>query len=416
MRDVDGNDRRNQRAIVTAPVATFFKAIRGQLALIFAGIILGLAVTECALRLLGFGQQGFYQWDPDRGWALRPGASGWQRREGNAFVQINRDGMRDREHRYRKPKDTIRIAFVGDSFTEAEQVALEDDFVSVVERQLGTCERLYGKKTETLNFACDGYGTAQELVTLRAVWKFSPDIVVLVFFAGNDIRNNSPDLEWHLCQPFYLTGADQLVPAGPFIDSPVFRLECAVKFESRQSALLNILGDTVARMRSIAKSRKALVAAHQSDVAAPSGEPGLEDAIYQTLTNQTWENAWNVTEKLITAMNDEVREHGAQFLVVTASVGSQVYPDPAWRARYQKRLNVPDLFYPDYRIRELGERLGFQVLNLAPAFQIYADKHHAFLHGFINTRLGFGHWNETGHHLAGRLIGDRLCELIRNRP
>ena len=76
------------------------KAIRGQLALIFAGILLGLAVAECGLRLLGIGQQGFYQWDRDRGWSLRPGAMGWQHREGNAFVQINHDGMRDRPHSY----------------------------------------------------------------------------------------------------------------------------------------------------------------------------------------------------------------------------------------------------------------------------------------------------------------------------
>ena len=64
----------------------------GRLALIFAGILLGLAVTESALRLLGLGEQGFYQWDPYRGWALRPGAAGWQHREGDAFVEVNRDG------------------------------------------------------------------------------------------------------------------------------------------------------------------------------------------------------------------------------------------------------------------------------------------------------------------------------------
>jgi hypothetical protein len=32
-----------------------------------------------------------------------------------------------------------------------------------------------------------------------------------------------------------------------------------------------------------------------------------------------------------------------------------------------------------------------------------------FLHGFPNTRPGFGHWNEAGHALAARLIAARLC-------
>jgi hypothetical protein len=68
-------------------------------------------------------------------------------------------------------------------------MSVEDDFASVVERRLRAREQLCGMNIETLNFGCDSYGTAQELVTVRrAVWKFSPDIVVLVFFAGNDIR------------------------------------------------------------------------------------------------------------------------------------------------------------------------------------------------------------------------------------
>jgi hypothetical protein len=391
------------------------KAIKGQLALILAGILLGLAIAECGLRLLGIGQQGFYQWDADRGWALRPGAMGWQHREGNALVQINRDGMRDRSHSYDKPDDTIRIAFVGDSFTEAEQVASEDDFVSVVERRLTSCTRLRGMKVEALNFGCDSYGTAQELVTLRRhVWKFSPDIVVLVFFAGNDLRNNSLDIEWHLCQPFYLLQGDQLVPGGPFINSSLFRAECAIKFESRRSAVLNVLGDAVAQIRSVAKAKNVLILSSVPMAAAASVEPGLGDAIYKAPLNQTWQDAWKVTEKLIATMNGDVRGYGAQFLVVTASVGPQVYPDRAWRARYEKNLGVTDLFYPDFRIRELGKRVGFPVLNLAPALQSYADKHHVFLHGFGNTKLGIGHWNEAGHHLAGELIAGRLCDLVHD--
>jgi len=143
--------------------------------MVFGGILIGILLDELGLRLLGIGEQGLYQWDADRGWRLCPRASEWQRREGNAFVQINREGMRDREHSYRKAVDTMRIAFIGDSFTEAEQVALKDDFVSVVEERTRTCPRLRGKSVETLNFGCDSYGTAQEFITLqRSVWSIRP--------------------------------------------------------------------------------------------------------------------------------------------------------------------------------------------------------------------------------------------------
>jgi hypothetical protein len=77
-------------------------------------------------------------------------------------------------------------------------------------------------------------------------------------------------------------------------------------------------------------------------------------------------------------------------------------------------LGITDLLYPDFRIRELGRRTGFPVLNLAPAFQTYAEEHGVFLHGFANTQPGAGHWNETGHQLAGELIAGRLYALIRN--
>src|SRR6266481_958602 len=80
-----------------------------------------------------------------------------------------------------------------------------------------------------------------------------PDIIVLLFFAGNDLRNNSLDLEWHMCQPFYLLHGDQLVLGGPFVDSPVFRTECTIKFEFRRSAVLNVVGDSIARIRSVAR-------------------------------------------------------------------------------------------------------------------------------------------------------------------
>jgi hypothetical protein len=398
-----------------------FGRVGGALALIFSGVLIAFATAELVLRLLGIGQQGMYQWDPDRGWALRPGASGWQHQESNAFVRINRDGMRDREHSYRKPEDTVRIAFIGDSFTEAEQVTERDDFVSVVEQRLGTCRRLHGVKVETLNFGCDSYGTVQELVTLRkSVWKFSPDFVVLVFFAGNDIRNNSLSLEWHLCQPFYLFRGEQFVLGGPFINSPVFRTECEIKFESRRSAVLNVVGDAIAEIRAKARARSATVreqpprtaAARQLGTAAAPVEAGIVNAIYLPPQNQVWEDTWKVTEKLITTINDEVTRHGARFLVVTATVGPQVYPDRSWRAIYEKSVGVSDLFYPDFRLEQLGRRAGFPVLNLAPSFQAYADQHHVFLHGFSNTKLGVGHWNEAGHRLAGELMANRLCDLL----
>ena len=91
------------------------------------------------------------------------------------------------------------------------------------------------------------------------------------------------------------------------------------------------------------------------------------------------------------------------------STPGTVYPNAQMRARYAESLGVKSLFYPEERLQRLGEQHGFDVLALAPAMQRAADEEHVFLHGFSNTKPGFGHWNEAGHALAAQLIAARLC-------
>ncbi len=45
-----------------------------------------------------------YQQEASRGYALRPGAEGWNVTEGETYVRINSDGMRDRERPRERPR------------------------------------------------------------------------------------------------------------------------------------------------------------------------------------------------------------------------------------------------------------------------------------------------------------------------
>ena len=50
-----------------------------------------------------------------------------------------------------------------------------------------------------------GYGTAQELMTFRSNARhFKPDIVIIQFFAANDVRNNSRTLENDPARPYFV--------------------------------------------------------------------------------------------------------------------------------------------------------------------------------------------------------------------
>ncbi len=390
--------------------------------LIFISFLVACIIAEIGLRLSPLVKPQFIAYDADRGWKLRAGASGMQVDEGRAYVRINRWGYRGPDWPLHKAGGVVRIAVIGDSFTEAQQVAEEHTFSSVAGRELASECDLSGKranhKFEILNFGVDGYGTAQELLALQHdVWKFSPDVVVLAFFAGNDFRNNSVVLEGDQCQPFFVYRNNHMALDGPFDDSDWFRFQCYARFESRHSQLLNLLGSARSRIRGHIRRwewkeqmRGVPITAH---VKRPAWhEAGVNDLIYRPPVNQIWRDAWEVTEAEIEMIHQDVMKHHAVLLVTTLSTGIQVSPDPEVRERYLKAIGGTSLFYPEQQIAAWGEKYEFPVLNLAPPMQAYADAHHAYLHGFPNTKLGTGHWNELGHQVAGEWLADKLKALV----
>ena len=381
---------------------------------IAGGLAFALVFIEIALRILGVSFQDFYKADPVRGVAHRAGAGGWFRREGRQYIVINRAGFRDREHPARKPPGAFRIAVLGDSFAEGLQVRLEDTFEAVLERELAKCPSFRGRAVEVFNFGVSNYGTAQELLTLReCVWDVEPDLVLLAFFSGNDVWDNAKDLKQDPELPYFSLQGDGLLLDDSFKGSPGqraerSRLRVAIKGMIESSRILQVVRQAwgVARLKS--GHGRGGAAGLSGPIDEFSGDASQRQ-IYQEPTDPRWRSAWEVTERLLLIMNDEVTRRGATFAVVTLTNGVQVHPDPDVVEQARKRLGVPDLDYPDRRIRQLGERGGFGVLNLAEPFRRHARANHIYLHGF-EPNLGTGHWNEQGHGLAGRLIAGWLCE------
>jgi hypothetical protein len=393
-----------------------------KLLLIFSGILMALLIAEVALRISGFKYFNPYIVDQDVGYSLRPGAEGWWKREGLTYVRINSHGFRDREHEMAKPPDTLRIAVLGDSYAEAFQVPQEKAFWSVMERKLQECPQLGRPKVEVLNFGISGFSTARELILLREqVWRYSPDVIVLLVTIGNDVRDNSRALNKYSGQPLpYFVFQD-----GKLIldDSLLAARNRSVTFRLQRSFIgkgfnwvrnhLRLLG-LIYRVREAYQSSSQISAQpsdgqkQQDRSPESSGEPGLNSEVFRAPANSEWDDAWRVTEALIVQMRDEVRRKGAKFLVVTGSSGIQVNPDPAVRQEFMNRLNIRNLFYSEQRIKALGEYEGFDVLNLAPPLEEYASRNKVFLHG-VGDAKGKGHWNEIGHRLAGELIAQELC-------
>ena len=379
-------------------------------------LALSLLTVEAVLRLLGVGYPLFDQADALLGNSLIPHAEGRQSREGESFVRINSFGFRDRERHGEKPIETLRIAVLGDSFTEARQVDLEDTFCAVIEKQLMKHSAL-ARNIEVLNFGVSGHGTFQQLLNLRhRVWRFDPDVVLLAFYTGNDVSDNSRILKGASSLPYHYYQGAELRLDGSFARSESFQLRNGrlmrwTRLAIQHSRLLQLLNHA-RLMNKLAALRES---GQQAGFAGP-GEPGMRREVYVPPRDPVWEDAWRVTEGLLAEMHDEARSRGVPFLVVTLSSGIQVHPDPMRRSRFLQEAATDDLFYPDRRIASLGIREGFPVLLLAPGFQKYAETNGVFLHGF-EPQLGFGHWNREGHSLAGERIARWLAaELAGSLP
>lgn len=386
-----------------------------KLLLLFGGILVALLIAEVALRIAGFTYFNPYVADREFGHTLRPNAEGWWQNEGLTYVKINSHGFRDREHTIAKPPGTYRIAVLGDSYVEAFQVPLEKTFSAVMERKLQACPQLAESKVEVLSFGVSGFSTARELILLqKRVWQYSPDEIVLLVTPANDIRDNSRTLKEYSNQPLpYFVFKDGKLTLD---DSLVAARNRTLWFRFQQSSFgsafswmqnhLRLLGLFYAAREAYQSPASA---AEQQTRTGTLTEPGLDSEVYREPVSPKWEDAWRVTERLMVQMRDEVRARGAKFLVVTGSTGKQVNPDSEPSRKFMDRLGVEDLFYPEKRIKSLGDREGFSVLNLAPLLQDYGRQRNVFLHS-SGVALGIGHWNETGHQRAGELIALKLCE------
>jgi hypothetical protein len=377
------------------------------------GILIGLVVVEMGLRIMGIEYPLFYDYDPVLGYKLRPGVKGYWTEEGKGYVSVNSDGLRDREHPIPHPANTLRIAVLGDSYTEAMQVNQDEAFWKVLEKDLERCD-LHSRKVEVIDFGQSGFGTTQELLDLRyRVWKYSPDVVLLAFTTGNDIADNSRELKQLNYVPYYVYRGDNLV----LEDQQARENWSKENTRWRRFYVDDLLSIRFFQVLHHAKEKFWkwwLVKGHakKADASVKDQEAGISDSIYREPTTKVWREAWKVTEGVLLKMRDEVAQKGAYFAVVILTNGDQVNPSPINRASFAKSLGVTELFYPDYRLERFCQDHGIPILLLGPPFQEYATQHEVYLHGFGKT-LGTGHWNQKGHHLAGQLIAQWLCPRLK---
>lgn len=384
-------------------------------ALAAGAALFALAVVETGLRNIGgVFHDRFTRPDEHRGWSLKPGFAGWMKTDRPLWVQINRDGMRDREHALAAPPGTTRIAILGDSYMQGLTTSLDDTFAVFLERDLTRCLGPTGGSAEVLNFGVSGYGTAQELLTYRHhAAKYQPQIVLLAFYTNNDVFNNHRRInptEYSDQSPYFTLDGDRLVPDDAFrtllaesADQPLWR-DVRI-FLTERIRVLQLIHETWGSIRPY--------------VVTPPPEPPSEGAPVEDVSNEIYrastvpevQAAWRVTEALLLALNEEVTAHGAELWITTLANAPQVDPDLFNRQATLAELGVESLFYPDLHVREFALRHGIRVITLAPALADYTAKHHVYLNGGGDGTWpeGDGHWTAVGNRIAAGMVATDLC-------
>ena len=382
------------------------------LLLILISFTIGILIIEIFLRLAKIDYPIFQEHDYVVGFSLRPNVSGIWSREGNAFVKINSDGLRDMEHNILKSENTLRIAVLGDSFAEARTVNVENTFWYLMQKKLKNCENI-NKNIEVINFGVTEYGTGQQFLVLKnKVWKYDPDLILLAFYSGNDIHDNSKKFSRKKYRPFFSLKDNQLVLDNSFRETKPYLILSSFygKFFLKLSDYSRIaqlfreiyVKNYVKEQQQIKENKKKENEQLKNDLYTHGAfNPKSEE----------WVNAWNVTEKIIIEINKEVTKKNKKFILATISASFQVHPEKTYRDNFQKKHFIKDIFYPEKRLVKLGKENNFEVISLAEDVQKYAIKSKKFFYGFKNTILGDGHMNEDGHYISSELLSNAICKI-----
>jgi len=353
-----------------------------QLALLGAALLVSLLLAELACRLfVGNPPDLLDKNDPVFGSRYRRGAHAVRVVDGRRVpVTINPDGFHSPALPRERTPGTARLLFLGDSFTAATEVPQEETFAQVTAAELSQPER----PVEAVNLGISGFNTAQELLVWRTIGvEYRPDVLVLAFFAGNDLSDNVPELA-ATTLPFFSLGADGALSALPFT--------------ARWSHKPDWLRDSALYKWQKQVTNRALRQAQESQQILP------RYGAYQPPTNEVWRRAWAVTEALLLAIRDEAEAVGAPLLLLLIPEQVQV-DEAAWQATLAERPKMAaqtwDLDYPYRRLTEFGAAHELAVVDATGPFRTAMRRQRLY-------NVEEFHCNTAGHRLLARLVAERV--------
>ena len=349
-----------------------------RLILIVLGVGVGLGLSEILMRTFQLGHTRKVILYNDKIFKLPPHASFMNLDENRNLMETNNLGFHDRERQ--AANDNYRILFMGDSFVEGRQVDTPSLFTMRLEKKFSDD----GQKIEAINGGVPGTGTAYQY----SLWKefFEPgvkvDHLVLCFFMGNDLVDNSADLKLSTYgetdNSFFLDREGNILATR----KDPGRLESTVNYVRDHSVLMDRLYESAYRMKKYVQAG--------SDGAA-GDEGGRVDR------SGAWQDSEQGTIALIKRWKSELNAKNIPFDVVVIDRPGKVY-------------NKFELEFAN-RLLTTCAQDGIDCLRL----KLTDDPFESY--SFDGANLG--HFNYKGHELAAAELFDYFKShhpAVFNRP
>jgi len=350
------------------------------LLLLVVGVVLGGAILELGTILVLGEQPKFPRHVVGSRFGLRINQPGSVYRHKSADVEvwfrINAQGMRaNRDYAYEKERGVSRIMSLGDSYTIGYEVAEENTFSSVLEREL----RAQGYRAEVLNAGVSGYSTAEECLYLeRELLKYRPDLILISFY-GNDLSDNIRTGLFALRDGHLRLEKSRYIPLGRFGD--FLNTNPALGFLSERSNAFALLKEDLTVILKWGWVRANLRS---------------QEAMQQEPIDSGDEYERKLTAAIFDRIYHDARDHGIPLIIQSLPY---IRPQPP-----RMRDVFPEREFP-------VDREGLHMLRAEEVLRPFLGKEQ------LVWEHSHGHWTPFSHRQSGMALADLIVrEKLLAKP
>lgn len=321
----------------------------------------------------------------------------------NFRSQTNSLGFRGNEWTEEKPDRVMRVAVFGHSFTHGVSYPEELTFCGLLEEELNDADRAY--EWDVMNCGISGSNTiAQFRAYEKLIKPFEPDVVICCFAVGTDVKSNSASFTKTKWPSAEYSEVGELVFHQPE-NRTGHDLRNRSRFHVWQKKKVQSLVD---RIRDPLKERGIFAGDHPERNESREF-PGL--AMTDRSPSETLNDAWSITEEMLSRFKSSVEETGAEFVLVSIPIAWQVYPELYEAERLQ--ADEPDRYewdLPRTQLKSLLEKLAIESVDLVPAFRSACPSQSIEIESEWFYLHGDGHFNAAGHQLVAEGISQYLLD------